>query len=232
MLPRLRPRRVLRSRHRGRDRAAGADPGQHGASLSAAAREIPRDAAKSRLSVARAETWRAGRTARDPEEDAGRAAVPGTGDAHRDRGGEFTPVEADRLRRAMATFKRVGTIEHFHDKFVSGWSARGYDAEFAERCFSQIRGFGEYGFPGKPRGELREPGLCLMLDEVLLPGRVRRRAAQQPADGILCAGADRARCARAWRRGAAGRRESFGLGLHAGALVIPGTRGSGRIRKR
>ncbi len=69
---------------------------------------------------------------------------------------------------------------------------------------------------GKPRGELRQSRLRLVLDEMLLPGCVRRRAAQQPADGLLCAGADRARCAGAWRRGAAGRRECVGLGLHAG----------------
>ena len=59
----------------------------------------------------------------------------------------FTPDEADRLRRAMATFKRVGTIQSFNDKMVNGMIARGYDREFAERCFSQIEGFGTYGFP-------------------------------------------------------------------------------------
>ena len=59
----------------------------------------------------------------------------------------FTPSEADRLRRAMATFRRVGTIQTFQDKMVEGMAARGYDREFAERCFRQIEGFGEYGFP-------------------------------------------------------------------------------------
>ncbi len=59
----------------------------------------------------------------------------------------FTPGEADRLRRAMATFKRVGTIKTFQDKMVEGMVARGYDRDFAERCFHQIEGFGEYGFP-------------------------------------------------------------------------------------
>jgi error-prone DNA polymerase len=59
----------------------------------------------------------------------------------------FTAVEANGLRRAMATFKRVGTIKNFEDKFVQRMVARGYDAEFAASCFSQIRGFGEYGFP-------------------------------------------------------------------------------------
>jgi error-prone DNA polymerase len=59
----------------------------------------------------------------------------------------FTPAEADRLRRAMATFRRVGTIQTFKDKMVEGMATRGYDREFAERCFRQIEGFGEYGFP-------------------------------------------------------------------------------------
>ncbi len=59
----------------------------------------------------------------------------------------FTPGEADQLRRAMATFKRVGTISTFYDKMVHGMVARGYPADFAERCFKQIEGFGTYGFP-------------------------------------------------------------------------------------
>ncbi len=59
----------------------------------------------------------------------------------------FAPAEADKLRRAMATFKRVGTIKYFRDKFINGMVSRGYPADFAARCFSQIEGFGEYGFP-------------------------------------------------------------------------------------
>jgi error-prone DNA polymerase len=59
----------------------------------------------------------------------------------------FTPAEADKLRRAMATFRRVGTIQYFRDKLVEGMAHRGYPRDFAERCFRQIEGFGEYGFP-------------------------------------------------------------------------------------
>ena len=59
----------------------------------------------------------------------------------------FTPGEADKLRRAMATFKKVGTIHTFGEKMVGGMVARGYPREFAERCFKQIEGFGTYGFP-------------------------------------------------------------------------------------
>ena len=59
----------------------------------------------------------------------------------------FTPGEADQLRRAMATFRHAGTIHSFGTKLIDGMKANGYDADFAERCFRQIEGFGEYGFP-------------------------------------------------------------------------------------
>ncbi|ONF46102.1 error-prone DNA polymerase, partial [Methylobacterium radiotolerans] len=59
----------------------------------------------------------------------------------------FTPAEADGLRRAMATFRHVGSIGGFADKFVGGMTRRGYPKDFAERCFAQIRGFSTYGFP-------------------------------------------------------------------------------------
>ena len=59
----------------------------------------------------------------------------------------FTPEEADRLRRSLSTFKRMGTISTFRDRFIGGMLARGYDADFAAACFAQIEGFGEYGFP-------------------------------------------------------------------------------------
>src|SRR5204863_2016176 len=61
--------------------------------------------------------------------------------------GGFTPGEADKLRRAMATFKRTATIGTFKTKMIEGMVERHYPREFAERCFSQIEGFGEYGFP-------------------------------------------------------------------------------------
>jgi error-prone DNA polymerase len=59
----------------------------------------------------------------------------------------FTPDEANQLRRAMATFRNVGTIGHFEEKMVGGMVARGYKRDFAERCYAQIKGFGSYGFP-------------------------------------------------------------------------------------
>jgi len=60
---------------------------------------------------------------------------------------KFTDDEADRLRRSMATFRNVGTIGEHGLKFVAGMVKRGYEQEFAERCFKQIEGFGSYGFP-------------------------------------------------------------------------------------
>ncbi len=62
-------------------------------------------------------------------------------------GAGFSPDEADRLRRALATFKKTGTIHTFRDRFINGMLKNGYDPDFAERCFSQIEGFGDYGFP-------------------------------------------------------------------------------------
>lgn len=62
-------------------------------------------------------------------------------------GAGFSPAEADRLRRAMASFRNYGTIHRFRDKFVDGMVGKGYELEFAERCFKQIEGFGDYGFP-------------------------------------------------------------------------------------
>ncbi|HET7880857.1 MAG TPA: error-prone DNA polymerase, partial [Acetobacteraceae bacterium] len=60
---------------------------------------------------------------------------------------EFTPEEANQLRRSMATFRNAGTIHRFREKMISGMTRRGYTADFAERCFHQIEGFGTYGFP-------------------------------------------------------------------------------------
>ena len=72
------------------------------------------------------------------QEQAMRIAIVGAG---------FEPGESDRLRRAMATFKRVGTIDSFREKFIKGMTDREYDEKFAKDCWSQIEGFGSYGFP-------------------------------------------------------------------------------------
>ena len=59
----------------------------------------------------------------------------------------FTPSEADQLRRSMATFKHTGGVSKFRDQLVNGMVARGYTQEFAEKTFTQLEGFGSYGFP-------------------------------------------------------------------------------------
>jgi error-prone DNA polymerase len=61
--------------------------------------------------------------------------------------GGFSGGEADQLRRAMATFKRTGTVKDYRDRLVAGMKKKNYPEEFAERIFKQIEGFGEYGFP-------------------------------------------------------------------------------------
>ncbi|TNE36828.1 MAG: DNA polymerase III subunit alpha [Alphaproteobacteria bacterium] len=72
------------------------------------------------------------------QEQAMRIAIVGAG---------FTADEADQLRRAMATFRKMGTINSFREKFIRGMQKNGYESEFAEKCFRQIEGFGDYGFP-------------------------------------------------------------------------------------
>lgn len=59
----------------------------------------------------------------------------------------FTPGEADQLRRAMGAWRKRGIIDQFHQKLINGMTANGYSAEYADRVFKQLRGFGEYGFP-------------------------------------------------------------------------------------
>jgi error-prone DNA polymerase len=60
---------------------------------------------------------------------------------------DFTPAEADQLRRSMATFKAKGLVSSFHQKLIDGMTAKGYTEEFASRIFKQLEGFGSYGFP-------------------------------------------------------------------------------------
>jgi len=60
---------------------------------------------------------------------------------------QFTAAEADELRRSMASFRNQGTIHKFEEKFIMGMTRRGYAPDYAERCFNQIKGFADYGFP-------------------------------------------------------------------------------------
>src|SRR4051795_11799964 len=60
---------------------------------------------------------------------------------------DYTPGEADQLRRDMAAWRRTGRIEKHRERLIARMTAKGIRQEFAERVFEQIRGFGEYGFP-------------------------------------------------------------------------------------
>jgi error-prone DNA polymerase len=60
---------------------------------------------------------------------------------------DFTPDQADGLRRSMATFRHNGDVDKYRRPFMAGMKRNGYDMDFAERCFKQIEGFGSYGFP-------------------------------------------------------------------------------------
>ncbi len=129
----------------------------------------------------------------------------------------FSAAEADRLRRSLATFKRMGTIGAFRERFISGMLARGYAADFAQRCFAQIEGFGSYGFPESHAASFARLVYISAWLKCHHPGGLHLRASEQPADGLLCPGTTGARCARARGRGAARFGQSFGMGLHAGA---------------
>ncbi len=72
------------------------------------------------------------------QEQAMRVAMVGAG---------FSAEEADKLRRAMAAWRRSGSIDGFHKKILEGMVKNGYTVEYAEQCFNQLKGFGEYGFP-------------------------------------------------------------------------------------
>jgi DNA-directed DNA polymerase III PolC len=83
----------------------------------------------------------------------------------------FSPGEADRLRRAMAAWKRKGGLEPFQRQLIDGMRERGYPESFAHQIFNQILGFGEYGFPECVVGETRvvdaDTGRWLTIDEVI-----------------------------------------------------------------
>ena len=74
------------------------------------------------------------------------AVVPGTGDENRHRRRRFHPGRGRPIAAGHGDLKKTGTIGHFRDKMISGMIGNGYDPDFAERCFQQIEGFGNYGF--------------------------------------------------------------------------------------
>ena len=132
-------------------------------------------------------------------------------------GAGFTPEEADRLRRALATFKKTGTIHTFRERFLAGMAANGYPTRLRRALLQPDRGLRRVRLPREPRGELRAPRLRLGLAQVPPPGGLRLRAPELPADGLLRPGADRPRRRGARRRGAAGLRQRQLLGQRARA---------------
>ncbi len=129
----------------------------------------------------------------------------------------FTPGEADRLRRAMAAWKRKGGVEKFDERAGRrAWCDNGYDQAFAEAHLQADPGLRRIRLPRKPCRELRAAGDREQLAQAararVLPGRDARLAAH----GLLFALAAGAGRAAPWRRGAAGGRHGERLGLHAG----------------
>ena len=192
MLPRLKPRELLRPGDRGRDRAARA--------RSRAAwciRTCAGGRARSRSPIRATQCEQVlERTLGVPifQEQVMQLAIVAAG---------FTPGEADQLRRSMAAWKRSGGLEHFEQRLIDGMRARGYPQEFAEQIYQQILGFGEYGFP-----ESHAASFALLVyvsagSSAIEPAAFCARAAQHAADGLLCARAARAGRAPARRRGAA-----------------------------
>ena len=114
---------------------------------------------------------------------------------------DYTPGEADQLRRDMAAWRKHGKLEAHREKLIGRMLAKGIDREFAERVFEQIRGFGEYGFPECVGGDTRvvdaETGRWVRIEDV-----VEGRA---PLRWTLSCDADlrivKRRVRRAWRSG-------------------------------
>ena len=93
----------------------------------------------------------------------------------------------------MATFKYTGGVSAFRDKLIAGMVANGYEQEFAEQTFKQLEGFGSYGFPESHAASFALIAYASVLGEVLASRCLLRRAVEFAADGLLCAGPDRAR---------------------------------------
>ena len=129
----------------------------------------------------------------------------------------FSPSRADELRRAMATFKKAGAIGQFKDEFIGGMLAKGYERNFAERCFSQIQGFGTYGFPESHAASFALLVYCSAWMKCYYPDVFAAAILNSQPMGFYAPGAAGARRPRAWRRGAPRRCERQRLGSYAGS---------------
>ena len=128
----------------------------------------------------------------------------------------FTPAEADQLRRAMASFRNPGTIHDFRDKFIRGMAERGYARDFAERCFRQIEGFGEYGFPESHAASFAHLAYVSSWLKCHHPAAFACALLNSQPMGFYAPRPDSARRARPRGGGAPRGREPLHVGLHAG----------------
>ena len=125
----------------------------------------------------------------------------------------FTPGEADQLRRAMAAWRRKGGLEPFEQRLMDGMRERGYPARVRRAHLPADPRLRRVRLSRVALGELRAAGLRVGWLKRHDPAAFLRRAAQQPADGLLRAGAAGAGRAAARRRGAAGRRAARASGI-------------------
>jgi error-prone DNA polymerase len=130
---------------------------------------------------------------------------------------DYTPGEADQLRRDMAAWRRSGRIDRHRDRLISRMQAKGIAPEFAVRVFEQIRGFGEYGFPECVVGATRvidaATGRWVTVDDVM-QGRATLTAT------LVCDAALRVRARRVLRVTASGRRPVFRVRTALGRSVV------------
>ena len=157
------------------------------------------------------------------QEQAMRIAIVGAG---------FTPEEADKLRRAMATFRRVGTLPRFRTRFLERLVAKGCPPEFAEQCWRQIEGFGEYGFPESHSASFAILVYASAWLKCHYPDVFACALLNSQPMGFYAPAQNRARCAHARGGGAAGGRERERVGLHAGAGHLRGWGRKGRSPAR
>ncbi len=130
---------------------------------------------------------------------------------------KFSDAEVNELRKAMATFRRRGTIGLLEEKMVSRMAARGYDRDFAQRCFNQIKGFGEYGFPESHAASFAHLVYVSSWIKCHHPAAFAAALMNSQPMGFY-APAQIVRDAREHaRRSARSRRQSLRLGLHAGS---------------
>ncbi len=133
---------------------------------------------------------------------------------------DYTPGEADQLRRDMAAWRRSGLIERHRDRLVSRMQAKGIAREFAERIFKQILGFGEYGFPECVVGETRvidaRKGRWLAIKDIVR-GRARLDAT------LVCDAKLRIRKRRVLKVTASGQRPVFRIRTALGRSVVATT---------